>query len=109
MLFRQPLFFGCSQAAHSSGKALAQILSTIDKIFVLLYNSYSCRVNENSNAFGKNVRRVPFYEDYSYEKFVGAYMLVQDIKTTNLSFDDKVGFAKGEDIAYKFNPDIMQS
>lgn len=68
----------------------------------------SFTVNKKAEeSFGKNVRRVTFYEDYSYEKFVGAYMPVQDVKITNLSFDDKVGFAKSEGIAYKFKAGIM--
>lgn len=68
----------------------------------------SFTVNKKAaESFGNNVRRVTFYEDYSYEKFVGAYMPVQDVKTTNLSFDDKVGCAKGEGIAYKFKAGIM--
>ena len=68
----------------------------------------SFTVNKNATEkFGKNVRRVTFYEDYSYEKFVGAYMPVQDVKTTKLSFDDKKGCAEGEGIAYKFKPGIM--
>lgn len=68
----------------------------------------SFTVNKKAEkSFGKNLRRVTFYEDYSYEKFVGAYMPVQDIKTTNLSFDDKMGYAKGEGIAYKFKPGVM--
>lgn len=68
----------------------------------------SSTVNKKSaEKFGKNVRRVTFYEDYSYEKFVGAYMPVQDVKTTKLSFGDKEGCAEGEGIAYKFKPGIM--
>ena len=68
----------------------------------------SFTVNKKAaEKFGKNVRRVTFYEDYSYEKFVGAYMPVQDVKTTKLSFDDKKGCAEGEGIAYKFKPGIM--
>lgn len=68
----------------------------------------SFTVNKKATEkFGKNVRRVTFYEDYSYEKFVGAYMPVQDVKTTKLSFDDKKGCAEGEGIAYKFKPGIM--
>lgn len=68
----------------------------------------SSTVNKKAaEKFGKNVRRVTFYEDYSYEKFVGAYMPVQDVKTTKLSFGDKEGCAKSEGIAYKFKPGVM--
>ncbi len=66
-------------------------------------------VNEKSNeAFSHdNVRRVTFYEDYSYEKFVGAYMPVQKIRSTRLSFDGKDGSAESEGISYEFKPGVF--
>lgn len=68
----------------------------------------SFTVNKKAKeGFGKNVRRVTFFEDYSYEKFVGAYMPVEDDKITELSFDDKKGCSKSKGIAYKFKPGVM--
>ena len=59
------------------------------------------------NFSSDSIRRVTFYEDYSYEKFVGAYMPVQKDKRTSLSFDGKNGSAIGEGISYEFKPGIM--
>lgn len=54
-----------------------------------------------------NVRRVTFYEDYSYEKFVGAYMPVQKNKTTSIVFGEQNGETRGDGISYEFRPGIM--
>lgn len=59
------------------------------------------------NFFSDSIRRVTFYEDYSYERFVGAYMPLQKDKRTSLSFDGKNGSAIGEGISYEFKPGIM--
>lgn len=59
------------------------------------------------NFSSDSIRRVTFYEDYSYERFVGAYMPVQKDKRTSLSFDGKNGSAIGEGISYEFKPGIM--
>lgn len=54
-----------------------------------------------------NISRVTFYEDYSYEKFVGGYMPVPRDTTTAIAFDNREGEINGRGISYEFKPGIM--
>lgn len=50
------------------------------------------------------VTRVTFYEDYSYENFVGCYKPVPTIDEKEISFGDTAGTIKGGRIDYRFEP-----
>lgn len=54
-----------------------------------------------------NISRVTFYEDYSYEKFVGGYMPVPRDTTTAIAFANREGEINGRGISYEFKPGIM--
>lgn len=50
------------------------------------------------------VTRVTFYEDYSYENFVGCYKPVPIVDEKEISFGDTTGTIKGGRIDYRFEP-----
>lgn len=50
------------------------------------------------------VTRVTFYEDYSYENFVGCYKPIPAESTANIKFDSKTGEIREEKITYRFIP-----
>ncbi len=49
-------------------------------------------------------RRVTFYEDYTYEDFVGCYKPVPDKRTAKIKYGDKEGAVEEEKITYEFRP-----
>jgi hypothetical protein len=48
------------------------------------------------------VHRVTFYEDYTYENFVGHYKPVPEIKIEEIQYDGKEGKIKNQGISYKY-------
>lgn len=53
----------------------------------------------------KYVKRVTFYEDYSYESFVGCYKpMPESDDITQIDFDGKTGHMTGNKVIYKYEP-----
>ncbi|WP_281613145.1 AAA family ATPase [Flammeovirga sp. SubArs3] len=64
----------------------------------------SYKLKKDSSAFGGNMKRITFYPDYSYSKFVGSYKPVSNKKKTSKFATSYKSISKDNTISYEFVP-----
>lgn len=90
---------------ESYGYVIGDIINEIESGSIAPISGITIEEQAKKAYSDEFVTRVTFYEDYSYENFIGCYKPVPKSKDkTEITFEGKVGEITGKKIIYEFAP-----